>query len=107
MIDGKQKFKSNWIFYGMETKPDYMRDKPKKKKKKEVIIEESKDQLLPQRQPSRISSSQQSQDEDLDFDFPATEKQASKKGTFIDEDLRAKFFKNEEAKSQHDSDEEW
>ena len=35
IIDGKKQFPKNWIFYGQETKPDFMRDKPKTKKKKQ------------------------------------------------------------------------
>ena len=39
MKDGKAIHQKNWIFYSQETKPDYMKTKPKKKKnkKKETI----------------------------------------------------------------------
>ncbi len=32
MTKGKELHKRNWIFHTMETKPDYMRNKPKRKK---------------------------------------------------------------------------
>ena len=43
MTDGKELHKKNWIFHTMETKPDYMRSKPKRKKQAK---EESKDEFF-------------------------------------------------------------
>lgn len=35
MEQGKKMYGSNWIYYTMDTKPDYMKERPKKKKKKD------------------------------------------------------------------------
>ena len=52
MAEGKKQFPKNWIFYSMETKPDYMRDKPKKKKnKKKAKLAEVNDNMIEETPP--------------------------------------------------------
>ena len=99
MKNGKAIHGKNWIFYSMESKPDYMKSKPKKKKTDKKVDLNSQLNL----DTSVI----------VDFDFDEPEKPQDddqpdfgvKKGlvkqqTYVDEDLKKKFF--EESKDGGD-----
>ena len=99
MKNGKAIHGKNWIFYSMESKPDYMKSKPKKKKTDKKVDFNSQLNL----DTSVI--------DDFDIDEPekpqnddqpdfGVKKGLVKQQTYVDEDLKKKFF--EESKDGGD-----
>lgn len=97
MKNGKAIHGKNWIFYSMESKPDYMKSKPKKKKGDKKIDKPTIDFDASILDFDIDLPEKLKEDEQPDF---GVKKGLIKQQTYVDEDLRKKFF--EESKDAGD-----